>query len=648
VYPVPYVDQLFFYIDCHSGCPLTSGRSINVTPASTVTHIDFELTMGGGISGTVTNAATGAIVVGFPVALYNATGLFVKNTNTNHMGVYTFSGLLGRYYVRTSSSGSFVDQLYNGVLCIACDVTTSGGMLVLAQGPAIPGGIDFHLLPTQTPDSDLDGDGIDDTIDRGLDGSSQTTTPSNIFNDGSTSGTITRRVGDQTVSVSDFSDVAGVQVDIDPRGSCPFGSRCAFDATNSVQIVVCGIDKRVTFHDAVVGLTCSGSTATVTAIQAPLAKGGVLFERLFRVLGLQQFRVVARLTTGQTLSTGSPFTAAPSNTESITVDVLDETGTTIGTFALDPGEAVDISVDEQPGGLVTVSATLLQGDVAITIYGQPHTLTEGETNTFTVDSIPPTTTASGSLGTAGGPSYVFGTWANQSVFVNLSASDNSGGSGVAQLTYGIADEDAIPTAPEPASIATFSIGAEGETTITYQATDVAGNVESPRAIAVRIDRTAPVVTAPGPMTANATSPGGAVVTFSVSATDNSGAASVTCSHASGSTFPPGVTTVTCTAADLAGNDASTTFTVTVRGVAEQIVDLIEQLRRMPLQPAVEARLIATLNDALADPRRSTRLCRVLNAFSVLVQLYRGRGIPAEVAATLAADAKRIRAVIGCS
>jgi Tol biopolymer transport system component len=415
-------------------------------------------------------------------------------------------------------------------------------------------------------DADMDGDGIDNGIDRNLDGVSQALTPSNNFNDGVTTGTVARRVGDQTVSVSDLFGLGGVYVEIEPRGSCDFAKGvCNFDAANSVQIPICGGDKRVTFHDAAVELRCQGSTARVTAIQAPFAKGGVLFERLFWVRGLQQFRVVARLTTPQTVSAGSPFTAASSNTAPISVDVLDESGTTIGTFVLDPDESVDVSVDEQPSGEVTVSATLLQGDVAITIYGQTHTLTVGETNTFTVDTIPPATTASGSLGAAGGPTYAFGTWTNQPVFVNLSASDNSGGSGIAHLTYGIAGAGAMPTVPAPSGMAAFTINAEGDTTVTYQATDLAANAGSAHTVAIRIDRTAPVVKPPADQTTDEEGPGGAVVNYPPGSIDDnaSGIASTACLPASGSLFPVGDTTVTCTATDHAGNTSSAAFTVTV-------------------------------------------------------------------------------------
>ena len=52
--------------------------------------------------------------------------------------------------------------------------------------------------------------------------------------------------------------------------------------------------------------------------------------------------------------------------------------------------------------------------------------------------------------------------------------------------------------------------------------------------------------------------------FTVSATDNIDAnPELTCEPASGSTFPVGETTVTCTATDSSGNTATARFSVTV-------------------------------------------------------------------------------------
>ncbi|MFO1370942.1 MAG: HYR domain-containing protein [Candidatus Competibacteraceae bacterium] len=78
------------------------------------------------------------------------------------------------------------------------------------------------------------------------------------------------------------------------------------------------------------------------------------------------------------------------------------------------------------------------------------------------------------------------------------------------------------------------------------------------------DTTPPVLNLPADITVEATSPSGAAVTYSASATDDvDGPVPVKCAPASGSTFPIGTTTVSCTATDNAGNQASGSFKVKV-------------------------------------------------------------------------------------
>jgi hypothetical protein len=71
---------------------------------------------------------------------------------------------------------------------------------------------------------------------------------------------------------------------------------------------------------------------------------------------------------------------------------------------------------------------------------------------------------------------------------------------------------------------------------------------------------------PGTVTAYATSTSGAVVRYTPpTAVDQAdGPTPVSCSPASGATFPPGQTTVTCTTADARGNAGATSFVVWVR------------------------------------------------------------------------------------
>jgi len=86
------------------------------------------------------------------------------------------------------------------------------------------------------------------------------------------------------------------------------------------------------------------------------------------------------------------------------------------------------------------------------------------------------------------------------------------------------------------------------------------------------DTTAPVITAPGDITAEATSASGAAVNFAATATDDvDGSVPVTANPASGSTFPIGNTTVDLSANDAAGNTATASFTVTVQDTIAPIV-----------------------------------------------------------------------------
>ncbi|MGZ8711375.1 MAG: HYR domain-containing protein, partial [Thermoanaerobaculia bacterium] len=79
-----------------------------------------------------------------------------------------------------------------------------------------------------------------------------------------------------------------------------------------------------------------------------------------------------------------------------------------------------------------------------------------------------------------------------------------------------------------------------------------------------VDTTPPELTLPAGLTVEATSSAGAVVSFSATAVDLvDGAVSVLCTPPSGSTFAFGTTTVECTAADAQENGSRGTFSITV-------------------------------------------------------------------------------------
>jgi large repetitive protein len=105
----------------------------------------------------------------------------------------------------------------------------------------------------------------------------------------------------------------------------------------------------------------------------------------------------------------------------------------------------------------------------------------------------------------------------------------------------------------------------GPTTVTCNATDAAGNAATPVTFSVVVvDTTPPTVIVPDDISVEATGPDGAGVTFSASASDIvNGVVSTSCLPASGTTFPLGTTTVTCSAHDAANNIGTGTFKVTI-------------------------------------------------------------------------------------
>ena len=92
----------------------------------------------------------------------------------------------------------------------------------------------------------------------------------------------------------------------------------------------------------------------------------------------------------------------------------------------------------------------------------------------------------------------------------------------------------------PASGSTFALGSHQ---VDCTATDDAGNTSDPVSFAVTVvDTTAPEVTVPGPITAEATGPAGAAVSFIATATDLvDPSVAPACTPASGSTFALGST-----------------------------------------------------------------------------------------------------------
>ncbi len=185
--------------------------------------------------------------------------------------------------------------------------------------------------------------------------------------------------------------------------------------------------------------------------------------------------------------------------------------------------------------------------------------------------------------------------------ITLTATDTSGASGVStvlvtvqdtiaptitgtpmDMTVEAADPNGAPvnyTAPTatdsvgpptpvvsclPASGATF---APGVTNVTCTATDTAGNSGISLFWVTVEDTIAPTITGtPADMTVQTVLNAGGIVTYTAPTASDSVdlAPVVSCSPASGATFPLGLTIVTCTATDLSANTSSDSFSVNLQ------------------------------------------------------------------------------------
>ena len=160
------------------------------------------------------------------------------------------------------------------------------------------------------------------------------------------------------------------------------------------------------------------------------------------------------------------------------------------------------------------------------------------------------------------------------------------------------------------------------------------------------DTVPPVITVPAGVAADATGPAGAVVTYTVTVSDETDPApELVCIPASGSLFAVGDTSVACTATDASRNEATAGFTVHVAGAAEQLADLAEAVEGVGPGTSL-ADKIEEAQAAIADGDEDEG-CEILHAFSNQVRAQSGNKIPTETATVLIADANRIRAVLDC-
>jgi hypothetical protein len=164
-----------------------------------------------------------------------------------------------------------------------------------------------------------------------------------------------------------------------------------------------------------------------------------------------------------------------------------------------------------------------------------------------------------------------------------------------------------------------------------------------------LDTESPSITCPSPIVVDASGPDGVAVPFTVTASDNCSVAELTAVPAPGSVFPVGTTTVSGAAIDPSGNGASCSFTIHVKGAAEQVADLVTSVDDLATSAGIRNALLAKLDAALdhIQSQSTTAACGELEAFINQVEAQAGQAILTGDASALVDAAARIRAVLGC-
>ncbi len=158
--------------------------------------------------------------------------------------------------------------------------------------------------------------------------------------------------------------------------------------------------------------------------------------------------------------------------------------------------------------------------------------------------------------------------------------------------------------PPPASA--FGVGTSR---VTCTATDSHGNVGTQSFDIVVNDTTAPAMTLPGSVSADATSSAGALVTYAATASDLvDGPVTPSCTPASGSVFAVGTTTVSCTATDTHGNTSTGDFSVSVTSAVDLLGAVRDQVATFHLR---NRNLLTRIDATIGSFGRHNRDCRSL-------------------------------------
>ncbi|PYR68953.1 MAG: hypothetical protein DMF88_07630 [Acidobacteria bacterium] len=279
--------------------------------------------------------------------------------------------------------------LVNGVAATRTNGTAQAGTwratVPSAPGNALTIGVSVADAAgnTGTAMKVVDNDGIPSIAPAALDrnrttGADQAGVFSGDFNNGVTTGTLMRN--GWTAKVSNAPTPNGVRVQVSGASAVPARVLACVGAAKEVRLDVVGETADV---------TCDPVTGTITVKAVSASPKVEVWKQTSPTTW-----TIAQLPTGAVYSTGSPATAAATNTAPITVNIVqaDSTGAptvVVGEFDLAPGASVDVHGVPASGGREHMEFRVLRGTIPVRIGGRTHSLKAGSVTTLTIDRAVP-------------------------------------------------------------------------------------------------------------------------------------------------------------------------------------------------------------------------------------------------------------------
>ena len=141
-----YLTQLYERLPCPFGeCQSSTGRAVPVVIGATTTNVDFALTRGSGISGTVRSQADNTAIAGASVVVYDSTGRERLRGRASLDGTYLLQGLPSGSYLVAFSNAGWESVVYPSVACDHGQCQPTQGAPVVLRDDETAMGIDGTL-----------------------------------------------------------------------------------------------------------------------------------------------------------------------------------------------------------------------------------------------------------------------------------------------------------------------------------------------------------------------------------------------------------------------------------------------------------------------------------------------------------------------